>query len=150
MNLPAQLAILAGDKRHDETGRSSLEAHEIVNAAGQAGRAGHLANGIVLLIPDPVAGFTAAGNSDTNAIGKLRSLLPPNDQCVPMDDPLTAVLDRIQAGNFDDATVRYFSSRVRAGEAADDAVDKAVVMVKNRLRLSRRGGRNRKRRLSKS
>jgi hypothetical protein len=67
-----------------------------------------------------------------------------------MDDPLTAVLDRIQAGNFDDATVRYFSSRVLAGEAADDAVDKAVVMVKNRLRLSRRGGRNRKRRLSKS
>ena len=28
MNLPAQLAILAGDKRQDETGRSSLEAHE--------------------------------------------------------------------------------------------------------------------------
>ena len=57
MNLPAQLAILAGDKRQDKAGRTSLEAHEIINAAGRAGRAGHLANGIVLLIPDPVAGF---------------------------------------------------------------------------------------------
>ena len=28
MNFPAQFAILAGDKRQDETGRSSLEAHE--------------------------------------------------------------------------------------------------------------------------
>ena len=76
----------------------------------------HLANGIVLLIPDPVAGFTAAGNPEPGAIGKLRQLLPLNDQCVPMDDPLTKILDQIQAGNLDDATVRYFSSRVRAGE----------------------------------
>ena len=129
MNLPAQLAILAGDKRQDETGRTSLEAHEILNAAGRAGRAGHLANGIVLLIPDPVAGFTAAGNPEPGAIGKLRQLLPLNDQCVPMDDPLTKILDQIQAGNLDDATVRYFSSRVRAGEPPDEAIDKAVVMV---------------------
>jgi hypothetical protein len=130
MNLPAQLAILAGNKRQDETGRSSLKAHEIVNAAGRAGRAGHLANGIVLLIPDPVAGFTVDGNPEAGAIGNLRQLLPANDQCVPMDDPLTTILDQIQAGNLDDATVRYFSSRVRAGEAVDDAVDKAVGMVK--------------------
>jgi ATP-dependent RNA helicase HelY len=129
MNLPAQLAILAGDKRQDETGRSSLEAHEILNAAGRAGRAGHLANGIVLLIPEPVAAFTAAGNPEPDAVSKLRQLLPPNDQCVPMDDPLTTILDQIQAGNLDDATVRYFSSRVRAGESSDDAVDKAVLMV---------------------
>jgi replicative superfamily II helicase len=51
MNLPAQLAILAGDKRHDAEGRAPLEAHEILNAAGRAGRAGYLANGIVLMIP---------------------------------------------------------------------------------------------------
>jgi hypothetical protein len=128
--IPAQFAILAGDKRQDETGRSSLQPHEILNAAGRAGRAGHLANGIVLLIPDPVAGFTEAGHPEPGAISKLRQLLPPNDQCVPMDDPLTTILDQIQAGNLDDATVRYFSSRVRAGEEADDAVDKAVSMVK--------------------
>jgi ATP-dependent RNA helicase HelY len=130
MNLPAQLAILAGDKRQDEQGRSALEAHEILNAAGRAGRAGHLANGVVLLIPDPVAGFTTAGNPEPGAFGKLRQLLPQNDQCVSMDDPLTAILDQIQAGNHDAAAVRYFSSRVRAGEPAEDAIDKAVIMVK--------------------
>jgi ATP-dependent RNA helicase HelY len=129
MNLPAQFAILAGDKRQDESGRSSLEAHEILNAAGRAGRAGHLANGLVLLIPDPVASFNAAGQPDQRAIGKLRQLLPQNDQCVPMDDPLTAVLDQIQAGELDNATVRYFSSRVRAGEADENAVENAVSMV---------------------
>ncbi len=57
-------------------------------------------------------------------------LLPPNDQCVPMEDPLTTVLDRIQAGKIEEATVRYFSSRVRAGETAEDAVEQAAVMVR--------------------
>jgi ATP-dependent RNA helicase HelY len=129
MNLPVQFAILAGDKRQDETGRSPLEPHEILNAAGRAGRAGHLANGIVLLIPDPVAAFAAAGTPDAGAINKLRLLLPQNDQCVPMEDPVTLILDRIQAGDLGDASVRYFLSRVRAGEAPEDAVGKAAVMV---------------------
>jgi ATP-dependent RNA helicase HelY len=130
MNLPAQMAILAGDKRQDERGRSALEAHEILNAAGRAGRAGHLANGIVLLIPDPVAAFTTAGKPEPGAIGKLRQILPQNDQCVPMDDPLTAILDQIQAGNQDAVAVRYFASRVQAAEPAEGAVAKAVSMIR--------------------
>jgi ATP-dependent RNA helicase HelY len=56
-------------------------------------------------------------------------LLPLNDQCVPMNDPVTLILDRIQAGDLENAAVRYFLSRVRAGEAPEDAVGKAVVMV---------------------
>jgi ATP-dependent RNA helicase HelY len=129
MNLPAQFAILAGDKRQDAEGRTSLEAHEILNAAGRAGRAGHLANGIVLLISDPVTGFTANGKPDNRSVAKLRKLLPPNDQCVPMDDPLTALLDQIQAGRIDDAAVRYFTSRVQAGEEPTEAAEQAVAMV---------------------
>ena len=61
LNLPAHLAILAGDKRADtdQKGRADLEAHEILNAAARAGRAGHLANGVVLLlIPEPIVSFT--------------------------------------------------------------------------------------------
>ncbi|MFD2431737.1 hypothetical protein ACFSUK_33905 [Sphingobium scionense] len=39
LNLPAQLAILAGDKRADRAGgRENLEAHEILNAAARAVR----------------------------------------------------------------------------------------------------------------
>lgn len=129
MNLPAQLAILAGDKRHVDDGRSSLEAHEILNAAGRAGRAGHLANGLVLLIPEPVVGFTA-DECEPSAFTKLRTLLPLNDQCVPMDDPLTVLLDRIQMGQLNDSTVRYFASRVRAGDEPENAVDNALSMVR--------------------
>jgi replicative superfamily II helicase len=58
LNLPAQLAVLAGDKRAAEQGgREDLEAHEILNAAARAGRAGHLANGVVLLVPEPIIAF---------------------------------------------------------------------------------------------
>jgi hypothetical protein len=130
MNLPAQVAILAGDKRQDESGRSPLEAHEILNAAGRAGRAGHLANGIVLLIPDPVVGFSSTGQPEAGALAKLRSILPQNDQCVPMDDPLGRILDQIHAGQTSDPSVQYFASRVRAGEPPETAGEKAIEMVR--------------------
>ena len=129
MNLPAQLAILASDKRHDETGRANLAAHEILNAAGRAGRAGHLANGIVLMIPEPVLSFSSTNTVDGRAFVKLRSVLPPDDRCVVLEDPITALLDRIQAGNSADLQVRYFISRVQAAEDPERAAESAVNMV---------------------
>lgn len=129
MNLPAQVAILAGTMRHNEQGRKPLEGHEILNAAGRAGRAGHLANGTVLLIPEPVVRFNANSVPESEAFKMLKAVLPENDQCVTIDDPLTPLLDRIQAGELSGAGVRYLLSRLRAGEAQDTAVDKAVEMV---------------------
>jgi ATP-dependent RNA helicase HelY len=129
MNLPAQLVILAGDKRHDAEGRAPLEAHEILNAAGRAGRAGHLANGVVLLIPDPVAAFTQAAQPEPNALAKLSSVLPPNDQCVLLEDPVTALLDKIQNGDLNDVGVRYFVSRVRPSEGTAEAAAQALQIV---------------------
>jgi hypothetical protein len=130
MNLPAQLAILAGDKRHDAEGRAPLEAHEILNAAGRAGRAGHLANGVVLLIPEPVAGFSATRAPEQNALGKLAEILPPDDHCVAMNDPVTLLLDAIQANQMDDPIIRYFVSRVRPAEVTDDGLDEAVSVLR--------------------
>jgi len=130
MNLPAQIAILAGDKRHDDDGRSELEAHEILNAAGRAGRAGHLANGLVLLIPEPVVGFSEERQAEPYAFAKLRALLPRNDQCVSMEDPVTTLLDRIQMGDIHNPGVRYFANRVRAGEQPENAADNAIAMVR--------------------
>ncbi len=76
MNLPAQLAILAGDKRHGTgNNREPLKAHELLNAAGRAGRAGHLANGIVLLIPEQVAYFKENPSTpEENALAALQSI----------------------------------------------------------------------------
>lgn len=129
MNLPAQVAILAGTMRHDDAGREPLKNHEILNAAGRAGRAGHLANGTVLLIPEPVVAFEAAGHPTQEAFGMLEALLPLNDQCLDIDDPLTRLLDSILAGDLQHADVRYFMSRLRAGEEDDVAVDRAVDMM---------------------
>lgn len=130
MNLPAQLAILAGDKRHDDDGRASLEAHELLNAAGRAGRAGHLANGVVILIPEPVAAFTGTNLPEINAIRKLEAILPPNDHCVRLEDPTGHLLDHIQAGNLDEVSVRYFVTRIRPTESTPEATNSALEIIR--------------------
>ena len=131
MNLPAQLAILAGDKRHDdEIRRAPLEAHEILNAAGRAGRAGHLANGVVILIPEPVVAFREAQGPEQAAFNKLAAVLPPNDQCVLLEDPTTVLLDQIQAGDLTDLGVRYYVSRIRPAETTPEAANEALDIVR--------------------
>ena len=56
LNLPCEVVILAGTDRVDdsdpaETTRSPLAAHEILNALGRAGRAGHSATGLAVVVP---------------------------------------------------------------------------------------------------
>ena len=116
LNLPAHLAILAGDKRTDadQKGREDLEAHEILNAAARAGRAGHLANGVVLLIPEPIISFSDGKPLEWKVIQKLKSVLPEDDRCVVITDPLEIVLDRLMQGESLDADVRYMVNRMAA------------------------------------
>jgi hypothetical protein len=115
LNLPAHLAILAGDKRGDalSQGRQSLEAHEILNAAARAGRAGHVANGVVLLIPEPIISFSGK-NLDNDVIKKLKSVLPDDDRCIVISDPLEIILDRLMDGDTLDSDVRYIVNRMAA------------------------------------
>ncbi|GGZ58379.1 DEAD/DEAH box helicase [Paraglaciecola chathamensis] len=114
LNLPAQLAILAGDKRAEveSGGRESLEAHELLNAAARAGRAGHLANGIVLLVPEPALSFPENQQLDKRVVEKLQALIPEDDHCVEISDPLGIILDRISAGNTADKDVVYMVNRL--------------------------------------
>jgi hypothetical protein len=122
LNLPAQLAVLAGDKRADSKnkGREDLEAHELLNAAARAGRAGHLANGVVLLVPEPVISFTEGENLDYDVIQKLRSILPEDDRCVSITDPLEVVLDRLMSGQLLDRDVKYTLNRMAALNASSE------------------------------
>lgn len=121
LNLPAQLAILAGDKRasSERTGREALEAHEILNAAARAGRAGHLANGVVLLVPEPIISFGQDEELDADVVNKLRSILPEDDRCVSISDPLEVVLDRLMAGEKLDRDVLYTVNRLAVLEDAE-------------------------------
>lgn len=119
LNLPAHLAILAGDKRSDDDGgREELEAHELLNAAARAGRAGHLANGIVLLVPEPLVTFSGPGLNGRELEAKLSSILPLDDRCVTITDPLETILDRIAGGDVDDKEVRYTVNRLATLAAA--------------------------------
>jgi len=114
LNLPAHLAILAGDKRADASGREDLKAHELLNAAARAGRAGHLANGLVLLIPDPIIYFDKPNTLSGATVKKLRSILPEDDHCVLVSDPLEVVLDRLMVGDHTDPDVQYTVNRFAA------------------------------------
>ena len=101
MNLPAAAVILAGDERwdSDEDDQTSIEAHELLNAAGRAGRAGQSAKGIVLIIPSKVVAFkfTKSGASIGNAWDVLRKrAFSKNDQCLTIVDPLEKLLDAVQ------------------------------------------------------
>lgn len=126
LNLPAQLAILAGDKRADRAGgRENLEAHEILNAAARAGRAGHLANGLVLLIPEPIITFRSGQPLSANLIGKLKGVLPEDDHCVTITDPLETVLDRLMEGQLEDSDVRYTINRMAVLASGESTIDAA-------------------------
>jgi superfamily II DNA/RNA helicase len=129
LNLPAQLAILAGDKRTDaeQKGRADLEAHEILNAAARAGRAGHLANGVVLLIPEPIISFSEGEPLGWKVIEKLKSVLPEDDRCVVISDPLEIVLDRLMQGQTVDPDVRYVVNRMAALREAEGVAEPNVL-----------------------
>ncbi|MDL2314062.1 DEAD/DEAH box helicase [Desulfovibrio sp. OttesenSCG-928-C14] len=114
LNLPAHIAILAGDKRMNASTnqREALNAHELLNAAARAGRAGHLANGIVLLIPEPLMDFETTGSVSGELIKKLESILPDSDRCLTIRDPLEFVLDKVSSGEVDDIIVKYAVNRL--------------------------------------
>ncbi|GAA4772633.1 hypothetical protein GCM10023219_19770 [Stakelama sediminis] len=121
LNLPAQLAILAGDKRAGGEGREALEAHEILNAAARAGRAGHLANGLVLLIPEPIIQYKPGQPVHHTVVSKLEALIPEDDHCVRVNDPIEVVLDRLMAGQATDPDVAYTVNRMAALESVESS-----------------------------
>ena len=114
LNLPAHLAILASDMRSDpdDGGRQALAAHEILNAAGRAGRAGYLAYGLVLLIPEAVISIPQDRSLSQLVLSKLKSILPEDDRCITITDPLQVVLDRITEDKENEVNVDYAINRL--------------------------------------
>ena len=137
MNLPSELVIIGEDSRFDSATdrREILQAQELLNAAGRAGRAGEHSCGVVLVVPGKVVGI----DLDEATIGKhwtdLRGVFGQSDQCLEIDDPLTAVLDRIH-GEVDTArkTERYTIARLASGASGE--VDAAVLSKSIRSSLA--------------
>lgn len=146
MNLPSEMVIIADDSRFDEAkGRKEvLEAQDLLNAAGRAGRAGQNANGIVVVIPGRVVPFDDTERTIGTRWTALRDVFGQSDQCLVIDDPLTALLDRIhaEAEELGD-TERYVISRLtESGRLDADSTDE--VAITRAIKRSLTGYRKRK------
>ncbi|WP_392338089.1 DEAD/DEAH box helicase, partial [Loktanella salsilacus] len=136
MNLPAELVIIADDSRFnaDANRREVMEAQDLLNAAGRAGRAGQNATGMVVVIPGQVIGLNEAENSIGARWTSLREVFGQSDQCLVLDDPLTAILDRIH-DNVDTAGDLEHYLVARLATADQDATDEDARIRK--LNISR-------------
>lgn len=97
INLPAEIVIIAGDDRYDEDGenRQRVNPHELLNAAGRAGRAGLSSQGAVILIPGKIV--TIQDSTISNRWWQLKNeVFSKGDQCLIIEDPLEYFLDTMQ------------------------------------------------------
>ena len=145
MNLPAELVIIAEDSRYNEkrNRREVMEAQDLLNAAGRAGRAGQNATGMVVVIPGMVTGLDDTKNLIGARWTNLREVFGQSDQCLVLDDPLTALLDRIHddvdtAGDLE----HYLVARLATDDQTTTGEDKKI----RKLDISRSFAAFRKRR----
>lgn len=120
MNLPSELVIISGDSRFDPDAdkMKQLEAHELLNAAGRAGRAGEGAQGFVLLVPSKVIDFDDQNGEIHDHWMDLQVIFEQADQCLSIDDPLEQVLDDIHAGITMTGTPSYLLGKLPLAAAA--------------------------------
>ena len=136
MNLPSELVIIAEDSRFDQEAerRKILKAQELLNAAGRAGRAGYNANGIVLVVPGRVIAFDYEDARIERYWSELHQIFAQPDQCLDIDDPLTAVLDRVHANVADAGPLeRYCLAKLAGGGTGDESRDQLSWAVKRSL-----------------
>ena len=123
MNLPADVVIIAEDSQFnsDSGRRDILKPEDLLNAAGRAGRAGESSTGIVLVIPGKVVGLDDAENTIGGRWTRLREIFGQSDQCLVLDDPFTALMDRIhdQTSAMGDLE-RYVVARLAETEEGED------------------------------
>jgi hypothetical protein len=134
MNLPSEVVIICGDSRFDLNADKfkQLEAHELLNAAGRAGRAGEGSQGFVLLVPSHVIGFDQAKSEISGDWMDLRAIFEQSDQCLIIEDPLGAALDDIHNGITLTGPAAYLLGRLPVA-AAGGGPDPAEVMLKRSL-----------------
>lgn len=132
MNLPSQVVVIAGDSRFDKGANKleRLEAHELLNAAGRAGRAGENSYGFVLVIPSKVVHFSDAENLIHSHWSELQGIFSQSDQCLAIEDPLEELLDQIHAaGHAATESSEYFLRRLPMGSDTNDLDGPAKVLL---------------------
>jgi hypothetical protein len=123
LNLPCDVVILAGTDRIDEsdpeeTRRTDLLPHEILNALGRAGRAGLAAAGLAVVVPaDPIVCDTDAKTVTTGSL--LSVVFAEGDQCVPLTDPIASLYDHIVVYGTGKDEAAYFMKRLALSLGAE-------------------------------
>ncbi|MBX9794144.1 MAG: DEAD/DEAH box helicase, partial [Burkholderiaceae bacterium] len=142
MNLPSQVVIIAGDSRFDKEANQleRLEAHELLNAAGRAGRAGENSYGFVLVIPSKVVHFSNAKNLIHNHWTELRGIFAQSDQCLTIEDPLEVLLDKIHmSGTASGKAAEYLLRRLPVAiEDTQDVDDPARMLLAKSFNVYKR------------
>jgi superfamily II DNA/RNA helicase len=162
LNLPAEAVILVGDMRYDSQDHefSDLEAHELLNAAGRAGRAGFSSHGLVLIVPSDVATFERKDDSlvlHPKWFDLQKRVFSNPDQCLKVDDPIQTVIDMMHTDvGRDERLITYFLHRIMAFDevsaneifskslsgfrARDGAGSEYAPKVKNAIEMSKEIG----------
>lgn len=110
INLPADIVLIAGDKRYDGNGMEQIKAHEILNAAGRAGRAGFRSHGTAILIPSIIATYqndVVNGNWMT----VRDEIFSKGDRCLDIKDPLADFFND-ETGVDNNLILNHFKSDV--------------------------------------
>lgn len=130
MNLPSEMVIISGDSRFDPGAdkMQKLEAHELLNAAGRAGRAGEGAQGFVLLVPSKVIEFDNQNSQISGHWMDLQAIFEQADQCLVIDDPLKAVLDRIHEGSTQTGSSAYLLGKLPLAVVGADSDPAAALL----------------------
>ncbi len=127
MNLPSEAVIIASDGRFDANANrmQQVEAHELLNAAGRAGRAGESSYGFVLIVPSQVIAFDDESSSISRYWSTLQGVFSQSDQCISIEDPLVPLLDQIHqaASTTPSDLAHYLVRRLPAGARLGDEGD---------------------------
>lgn len=113
LNLPCDAVILAGTDRLDpETDkRKNMQEHEILNALGRAGRAGHASTGLALVVPgNPVPCDLNTYVPRETVVTSM--VLSSKDRCVPLVDPLCTLLDELEVEAFGSPVAEYLARKL--------------------------------------
>ncbi|MCE7030984.1 DEAD/DEAH box helicase [Jiella avicenniae] len=116
LNLPCDVVILASSDRLDETDpeerkRSPLHPHEVLNALGRAGRAGHASTGFAIVVPSTPVGIDNESKRVTSD-EELKVVFAEGDQCLPIADPLGLLFDEIEVAGKPSPQADYLLRRL--------------------------------------
>lgn len=128
INLPAEIVIIAGDDRFDEdsNNRVRVPPHELLNAAGRAGRAGQSSLGAVILIPGEI--ITIQESTISDRWWNLKNeVFSKSDQCLTIEDPLGYFLDSLQVDSeILDTTQTNILYKFKAGNLSENETTKLL------------------------